>query len=320
MGSGANVNSFFGIATMVISIPTGAKVFNWLFTMYRGRIRYELPMMWVIAFMFTFVVGGMTGVLLAVPPADFVLHNSLFLVAHFHNVIIGGVLFGLLAGIVYWFPKAYGFKLDPFWGKVGFWGWLIGYWVAWTPMYVVGLMGVPRRVNHIDDVSLQPYFVVAAIGAAIIALGIFGFIMSIVMGIKNRDKLRDNTGDPWGGRTLEWSTSSPPPAYNFAFTPIVHTNDAWYDMQTRGYVRPVDGFRPIHMPHNTGVGVILSFLALTFGFGMIWYIWWMAAISFVGIIGLSIFHTFNYNRDYFIPKDDVVRTEGERTALLAKGA
>jgi cytochrome o ubiquinol oxidase subunit 1 len=320
MGSGANVNSFFGIATMVISIPTGAKVFNWLFTMYRGRIRYELPMMWVIAFMFTFVVGGMTGVLLAVPPADFVLHNSLFLVAHFHNVIIGGVLFGLLAGIVYWFPKAYGFKLDPFWGKVGFWGWLIGYWVAWTPMYVVGLMGVPRRVNHIADVSLQPYFVVAAIGAAIIALGIFGFIMSIVMGIKNRDKLRDNTGDPWGGRTLEWSTSSPPPAYNFAFTPIVHTTDAWHDMQTRGYVRPVEGFRPIHMPHNTGVGVILSILALTLGFGMIWYIWWMAAISFVGIIGLSIFHTFNYNRDYFIPKDDVVRTEGERTALLAKGA
>ncbi|RYD47302.1 MAG: cytochrome o ubiquinol oxidase subunit I, partial [Verrucomicrobiaceae bacterium] len=177
MGSGASVNSFFGIATMVISIPTGAKIFNWLFTMYRGSIRFELPMMWVVAFMLTFVVGGMTGVLLAIPPADFVLHNSLFLVAHFHNVIIGGVVFGLLAGITYWFPKAFGFKLDPFWGKVSFWGWVIGYWIAWTPIYVVGLMGVTRRIHHIDDVSLQPYFVVAAFGALIILVGIVGTVM-----------------------------------------------------------------------------------------------------------------------------------------------
>jgi len=320
MGSGASVNSFFGIATMVISIPTGAKVFNWLFTMYRGQIRFELPMMWVLAFMLTFVVGGMTGVLLAIPPADFVLHNSLFLVAHFHNVIIGGVVFGLLAGITYWFPKAFGFKLDPFWGKVSFWGWVIGYWIAWTPIYVVGLMGVTRRIHHIDDVSLQPYFVVAAFGALIILVGIVGTVMSIVMGIVHREKLRDVTGDPWNGRTLEWSTSSPPAAYNFAFTPVVHELDTWYDMKSRGYERPAAGYRPIHMPKNTGTGVCLSALAFLLGFGMIWYIWWLTAISAVGLLAVAVGHTFNYSRDYFIRAEAVARVERERTRLMAPGA
>ena len=219
MGSGASVNSFFGITTMIISIPTGAKIFNWLFTMYRGRIRFEVPMLWTVGFMVTFVVGGMTGVLLAVPPADFVLHNSLFLVAHFHNVIIGGVVFGLFAGMTFWFPKAFGFRLDDFWGKMSFWFWLAGYWFAFTPLYVLGLMGVTRRMSHFDDASLQPWFVVAAFGAVLIAIGIGAFLMSIWAGYRKRDQLRDHTGDPWNGRTLEWSTSSPPPDYNFAFTP-----------------------------------------------------------------------------------------------------
>ena len=317
MGAGASVNSFFGIATMVISIPTGAKIFNWLFTMYRGRIVYELPMMWVVAFMLTFVVGGMTGVLLAVPPADFVLHNSLFLVAHFHNVIIGGVVFALLAGITYWFPKAFGFKLDPFWGQVSFWGWVIGYWVAWTPIYVVGLMGVTRRLNHIADPSLQPYFLVAAIGALIIAVGILGTVMSIVMGIVRQKRLRDVTGDPWNGRTLEWSTSSPPPAYNFAFTPMVHDLDAWYDMKSCGYQRPLEGFRPIHMPRNTGTGVYLAALAALLGFAMIWYMWWLAAVAALALLAVAIGHTFNYNRDTFIPAGDVARTEAKRAKLAA---
>ena len=320
MGSGASVNSFFGIATMVISIPTGAKIFNWLFTMYRGSIRFELPMMWVVAFMLTFVVGGMTGVLLAVPPADFVLHNSLFLVAHFHNVIIGGVVFGLFAGMVYWFPKAFGFKLDPWWGKVGFWGWVIGYWVAWTPIYVVGLMGTTRRVRQFDDPTLQIWFVIAAIGALIILVGILGFVMSIVMGIVKRRQLLDLTGDPWGGRTLEWSTSSPPPPYNFAFTPVIHDLDAWYDMKKRGHKRPETGYRPIHMPRNTGMGVILSALAMVLGFAMVWYIWWLAALAFVALVACTIGHTFNYNRDYFIDAADVDRVEGERNRMLATGA
>ncbi len=320
MGSGASVNSFFGIATMVISIPTGAKIFNWLFTMYRGEIRFELPMMWVVAFMLTFVVGGMTGVLLAVPPADFVLHNSLFLVAHFHNVIIGGVVFGLFAGMDYWFPKAFGFRLDRFWGKVTFWGWVIGYWVAWTPIYIVGLMGTTRRVRHFDDPSLQIWFVIAMIGAVIILIGILGFVIQIAVSIKNRDKLRDTTGDPWGGRTLEWSTSSPPPNYNFAFTPRIHDLDAWYDMKDRGAEHPTKGFLPIHMPRNTGAGVILSALALILGFAMVWYIWWLAALSAIGLLGYAIAHTFNYNRDYYIPAEEVAAQEDARAKLLAAGA
>jgi cytochrome o ubiquinol oxidase subunit I len=317
MGSGASVNSFFGIATMVIAIPTGAKVFNWLFTMYRGNIRYELPMMWLVAFLLTFVIGGMSGVLLAIPPADFVLHNSLFLVVHFHNVIIGGVVFGLFAGMVYWFPKAFGFKLDPWWGKVAFWGWVVGYWVAWMPLYIPGLFGVTRRVNHFYDTSLQPWFIVAAIGALIILVGIVGFIMSIVMGVVRREQLRDATGDPWGGRTLEWSTSSPPPAYNFAFTPVVHDLDAWYDMKDRGYRRPRDGYRPIHMPRNTGMGVILSAIATVLGFAMVWYMWWLAAIAFAALLAATIAHTFNYDRDYFIPAEEVARTEAARDRQLA---
>jgi len=320
MGSGASVNSFFGIATMVISIPTGAKIFNWLFTMYRGRIRFELPMQWVIAFMLTFTVGGMTGVLLAVPPADFVLHNSLFLVAHFHNVIIGGVVFGLFAAIEYWFPKAFGFKLDPFWGRIHFWGWVIGYWVAWTPMYIAGLMGVTRRLQHIEDPTTQPLFIIAAIGVGIIAIGILAFIIQIGVSIMKREQLRDTTGDPWGGRTLEWSTSSPPPQYNFAVTPVIHDLDAWYDMKERGAQRPVSGFKPIHMPRNTGTGVILSGLALALGFAMIWYMWWLAIVSAVGLLVVSIVHTFNYNRDYFIPADEVTQNEDARTKLLAAGA
>ncbi|KQP33526.1 cytochrome o ubiquinol oxidase subunit I [Methylobacterium sp. Leaf104] len=318
MGSGASVNSFFGITTMIISIPTGAKIFNWLFTMYKGRIRFEVPMLWTVGFMVTFVIGGMTGVLLAVPPADFVLHNSLFLIAHFHNVIIGGVLFGMLAGITYWFPKAFGFKLDEFWGKVSFWFWLTGFWFAFMPLYVLGLMGVTRRVQHFDDPSLQIWFVIAAFGALLILCGIAAFAVTLVVSVLRRDQLRDTTGDPWGGRTLEWATSSPPPDYNFAFTPVIHDHDAWWDMKKRGYARPLQGFKPIHMPKNTAAGLILGVLSIVFAFAMIWYIWWLAAVSFAAIAIVSIGHTFNYNRDFYIPADEVVRTEAQRTSLLAE--
>ncbi len=320
MGSGANVNSFFGITTMIISIPTGAKIFNWLFTMYHGRIRFEVPMMWAVGFMVTFVIGGMTGVLLAVPPADFVLHNSLFLIAHFHNVIIGGVVFGVFAGITFWFPKAFGYKLEPFWGKLAFWFWLTGFYFAFMPLYLLGLMGVTRRLNHFDDPSLQIWFIVAAFGAFLIALGILSFIIQLVVSFLRREQLRDLTGDPWHGRTLEWSTSSPPPAYNFAFTPVVHDSDAWWDMKNRGYVRPMEGFRPIHMPKNTSAGIILAGLAVGTGFGLIWHIWWLAFVSFVGLLAVAIGHTFNYHRDYYIPAEDVVRVERERANMLAERA
>ena len=317
MGAGASVNTFFGITTMIISIPTGAKMFNWLFTMYRGRIRFGLPMMWTVAFMLTFAIGGMTGVMLAVPPADFVLHNSLFLVAHFHNVIIGGVVFGLFAGISYWFPKAFGFKLDPFWGKVSFWCWVVGFYLAFVPLYVLGFMGITRRLRVFDDPSLQIWFIIAGIGAAVIAVGILAFLIQIGVSIRNRKKLSDTTGDLWNGRTLEWSTSSPPPDYNFAFTPLIHRREAWCDMKSRGYVRPLTGFKRIHMPANTGAGVIMAGLATVFGIAMIWYMWWLAVISFVALIGYTIYHTFNYERDFHLPADIVTAIEDERTRLLA---
>jgi len=316
MGSGASVNSFFGITTMIISIPTGAKIFNWLFTMYRGRIRYELPMMWTVAFMITFAIGGMTGVLLAVPPADFVLHNSLFLIAHFHNVIIGGVVFGMFAGINYWFPKAFGYKLDDFWGKLSFWFWVIGFYFAFMPLYVLGLMGVTRRLNHFEDPSLRIWFEIAAFGAFLIALGVATLIIQFYVSFKNRKALRDVTGDPWDGRTLEWSTSSPPPDYNFAFTPKIYDNDTWADMKRNNYERPKAGFLAIHMPKNTAAGFIIALFSFGVGFALIWQMWLIAGLAFIAMMVAIIVHTFNYKRDYYIPAEQVARVENDRTRLL----
>ncbi|MEM6713247.1 MAG: cbb3-type cytochrome c oxidase subunit I, partial [Pseudomonadota bacterium] len=320
MGAGANVNSFFGITTMIISIPTGAKLFNWLFTMYKGRIRYELPMMWVVAFMLTFVIGGMTGVLLAVPPADYVLHNSLFLVAHFHNVIIGGVVFGIFAGINYWWPKAFGFKLDRFWGLVSFWGWVVGFYFAFMPLYVLGLMGVTRRLSQFEETIYAGYFFTALIGAGLIALGIGAFVIQIVVSIMKREELRDETGDPWGGRTLEWSTTSPPPYYNFAFNIRVHELDAWEHMKRNGYSRPTKGYTPIHMPHSTSSGVVIAGLMTVMGFALIWHVWWLSLLTFFASLFWAIGHTFNYNRDYYIPAEDVRKMEHSRTSLTQQAA
>ncbi|MEW6024047.1 MAG: cytochrome o ubiquinol oxidase subunit I [Pseudomonadota bacterium] len=316
MGSGASVNSFFGITTMIISIPTGAKIFNWLFTMYRGRIRFELPMMWTISFMLTFTIGGMTGVMLAIPAADFVLHNSLFLIAHFHNVIIGGVVFGLFAGINYWFPKAFGYKLNEFWGKVSFWLWSIGFWVAFTPPYILGFMGVTRRMSHFEDPELQWLFQISFVGTLMIAGGIGALLMQFFMTWKNRKQLRDVTGDPWDGRTLEWSTSSPPPDYNFAFTPVVYDNDTFADMKKAGWKRPLKDYVAIHMPKNTWAGFVISAIAMVIGFAIIWHMWLLTGLAFIAMMVAIVVHTFNYKRDYYISAEEVTRTENERTKLL----
>jgi cytochrome o ubiquinol oxidase subunit 1 len=316
MGSGASVNSFFGITTMIISIPTGAKIFNWLFTMYKGRIRYELPMMWTVAFMITFIIGGMTGVMLAVPPADYVLHNSLFLIAHFHNVIIGGVLFGLFAGLNYWWPKMFGYMLDRTWGVRSFWLWTIGFWFAFIPPYILGFMGVTRRLSHFEDPSIQWLFRISLFGTLMIAAGIACLLVQIGVSVMNRKKLRDVTGDPWGGRTLEWATSSPPPDYNFAFTPVVHDNDAWADMKKHGYQRPLNDFVAIHMPKNTWAGPVIPLLSFVMAFGIIWHMWLVVGVFFVAMLAAIIYHTFNYKRDYYIPADEVTRTEDARTRML----
>jgi cytochrome o ubiquinol oxidase subunit 1 len=314
MGAGATVNSFFGIATMIISIPTGAKLFNWLFTMYRGRIHFDVPMLWTIGFMITFIIGGMTGVLLAVPPVDFVLHNSLFLIAHFHNVIIGGVVFGTFAAVTYWYPKVTGYRLDPFWGKASFWCWFIGFYLAFMPLYLLGFMGVTRRMSRFDDPSLQIWFQIALGGALLVALGILCFIIQLYVSYKKRDSLRDETGDPWHGRTLEWSTSSPPPQYNFAFTPRVYDIDAWWHMKANGFVRPTDGFMPIHMPKNTAAGIVLAGISAVFGFAMIWHMWLIAGLTFVALLIAIIIHTFNYNREYYIPVEEVEKAEAKFAA------
>jgi cytochrome o ubiquinol oxidase subunit 1 len=227
------------------------------------------------------------------------------------------VLFGLFAGIVFWFPKAFGYKLDPFWGKCSFWFWQIGFFFAFMPLYVLGLMGVTRRMSHFDDPSLQIWFQIAAFGAVLIALGIAAFIIQLVVSYRKREALRDVTGDPWDGRTLEWSTASPPPDYNFAFTPVVHDNDAWHDMKRRGAVRPVAGFKPIHMPRNTAAGVVIAALATACGFALIWHMWLLAGLTFFATVAAAIVHTFNYKRDFHIPADEVTRCENARTQALA---
>ena len=317
MGSGANVNAFFGIMTMIISVPTGAKLFNWLFTMYRGRVEMTVPMLWTIGFMVTFVVGGVTGVLMAVPGADFVLHNSVFLIAHFHNVIIGGVVFGCLAAINYWFPKAFGFRLNEAWGKASFWCWLVGFYVAFVPLYILGLKGMTRRMNHYANPDWQPYLIVAAIGAGIIAVGIFCILMQFYVSVRDRKKLTDPSGDPWGGRTLEWSISSPAPFYNFATLPQVRELDQFWEDKQNGvaYVQPAK-YEDIHMPRNTGVGVVMGAFGTVLGFALVWHIWWMAAIGLLGMIASFIVRAYDRDVDYWVPAAEVERIERSRHAQL----
>jgi cytochrome o ubiquinol oxidase subunit I len=286
MGATADVNGFFGVMTMIIAVPTGVKVFNWLFTMYGGRVRFTVPVLWSLGFMVTFVIGGMTGVLMAVPPADFQLHNSLFLIAHFHNVIIGGVVFGVMAGYNYWFPKAFGFTLDERWGRASFWCWLVGFYVAFMPLYVVGLMGMTRRMQHYDNLSWQPWLVLAAVGVAIIMAGIASQIIQLVVSIRARDRLRVGD-DPWNGRTLEWSTVSPPPPWNFAVLPQVAGADALWmaKQQAQGNPAHIDQsgeYKPIEMPKNSAIGFINAFFAVVTGFAVIWHIWWMAGLGLIG--------------------------------------
>lgn len=319
MGAGANVNAFFGIATMIISIPTGLKIFNWLFTMYRGRIEFTPSIVWTIGFLITFTIGGMTGVLLAVPGADFVLHNSLFLIAHFHNVIIGGVVFGYLAGFAYWFPKSFGFKLNEKLGKSAAYCWIVGFFVAFVPLYILGFMGMTRRLNHYDNPDWQPYLIVAFVGMLIIGAGIgFQFLQLLVSYIQ-RNKNLDVTGDPWNGRTLEWSTSSPPPFYNFAVIPTVKSLDAFWRMKEEGTAddRPAK-YSDIHMPKNTGVGVIVGAGSFVFGFALIWQIWWLAAVGLVAMVITIIIRSYDDSTDYYVPAAEVERIENLHIQAKAK--
>jgi cytochrome o ubiquinol oxidase subunit 1 len=323
MGASANVNGFFGVMTMIIAVPTGVKVFNWLFTMYGGRIRFTVPVLWSIGFMVTFVIGGMTGVLMAVPPADFQLHNSLFLVAHFHNVIIGGVVFGVLAGFNYWFPKAFGFRLDERWGRASFWCWLVGFYLAFMPLYVLGLMGMTRRMQHYDNVAWQPWLLLAAVGVAVILAGIVCQVIQLVVSIRSREQLRDLTGDPWNGRTLEWSTASPPPAWNFAAPPIVTARDAfWWSKEStvtkQGTPSIKREYEPIEMPMNSATGFVTAFFAVITGFALIWHIWWMAGLGVFGAFLTMLAFAFRDRQEVEISATRIAQFYRGRPAEIAQ--
>ena len=309
MGAGGDVNAVFGISTMLIAVPTGVKIFNWLFTMFRGRVRFATPMLWTIGFMVVFTLGGMAGVLLAMPGADFVLHNSVFLIAHFHSMLIGGTAFGIFAGIAYWFPKALGFSLDERLGRRAFWGWLVGFVLAFGPLYVLGFMGMTRRLSHYDNPAFQPWLIVAAVGAAVILFGIVNQIAQLVVSVRNREKGRDLTGDPWNGRTLEWAIPSPPPPYNFALLPEVRGIDAfWEEKQKGGPQRPA-AYLDIMMPRNSPVGVIVGAASLVLGFGLVWHIWWMAILGLVGILASIVAFASNESTEYRISAAEVERIE-----------
>jgi cytochrome o ubiquinol oxidase subunit 1 len=321
MGAGPNVNAVFGITTMMIAVPTGVKIFNWLFTLYRGRIRFTTPMYWTLGFITTFVIGGMAGVLLSVPPADYVLHNSLFLIAHFHNMLIPGSVFGFFAGYSYWFPKAIGFRLNEKWGKRAFWAWLIGFYLAFVPLYVLGFMGMPRRMQHYANPAWHPYLVIAAMGAAVILAGIFFQMIQLFVSIRQRQATADLTGDPWGGRTLEWATSSPAAVYNFAKTPVVHDIDAFNDMKEKGiaYQRP-DHYDDIRMPKDTAKGLLTGVFTFLFGFAMVWYIWWLAVLSALGVLVTVTARSFEDDTEYLIPAAEVGRIENRRYRELTSAA
>jgi len=322
MGAGPTVNAVFGIASMIIAVPTGVKVFNWLFTMYGGRVRFETPMLWAVGFMVTFLIGGLTGVLLAVPPADFLLHNSLFLVAHFHNVIIGGVLFGAFAGYTYWFPKAFGFRLHEGLGKAAFWFTLVGFYLTFMPLYVAGLLGMTRRLQHYDVAAWHPWMIAAGAGSIVMAVGVVLQIAQFVVSVRRREQLRDRTGDPWDGRSLEWATPSPPPVFNFAVPPDVTGHDAYWQSKSEAQQRSLDlhdqVYRDIEMPRNSPTGFVCAFFATLMGFALVWHIWWMVALGAVGAFATFVVFAWRDHDEYVIPAEEVARID--RAGIAARRA
>lgn len=316
MGAGADVNAFFGIMTMIIAIPTGVKLFNWIFTMYRGRIKFATPMLWFMGFVVIFTIGGMAGVLMAIPPVDYQLHNSLFLVAHFHMMIVGGVVFGFFGGLTYWFPKIFGFSLNERLGRYAFWCWLVGFLLAFTPLYALGLMGATRRLDHYDaSLGWQWLFIVAGIGALVVAAGIGFQILQLIVSVWQRKDNLDTTGDPWNGRTLEWSVPSPAPFYNFAVTPVVTERDAFWVVKHAHTVPPKPQYESITLPKNTAAGLIIADLAFVGSFAIIWHIWWLAPLALLGIIVTIIMRSFNEDTEYTLSAAKVAKLDAAARSL-----
>ncbi|AHE66062.1 cytochrome o ubiquinol oxidase subunit I [Legionella oakridgensis] len=310
MGGGGTVNAVFGIATMIIAIPTGVKIFNWLFTIYRGRLRFAIPMLWSLAFLITFVIGGMAGVMLAIPSADFVLHNSEFVVAHFHNVIIAGTIFGAIAGFTYWFPKVYGFTLNETLGKTGFWFFILGFYITFMPLYVLGFMGMTRRLYHYDIPAWKLPLFISACGVVFIGIAVFCLILQVIVSFIRQKHHLDVTGDPWNGRSLEWSRPSPVPHYNFAYIPSIDArDDFWVKKQNnRTYLRP-ETYHDILMPKNTSASFYIGALSLVFGFAMTWHIWWLSISSLLGILLTLLIRLSQDDIYYYIPVNEIKKIE-----------
>jgi cytochrome o ubiquinol oxidase subunit 1 len=318
MGAGSDVNAFFGIMTMIIGIPTGVKIFNWLFTMFRGRIKFASPMIWFLGFVFLFTTGGMSGVMLAIPGIDYQVHNSLFLVAHFHTMIISGVVFGLFAGITYWFPKIFGFTLHEGLGKAAAWCWIIGFTFAFGPLYILGLMGATRRLDHYDSIhGWQTLFIVAGVGAVIVGLGIVCQLLQLFVSIKNRKKNIDTTGDPWNARTLEWSTVSPAPSYNYAVIPTITDRDQFWEDKQSGKVHEPKQYAAIALPKNTGTGVIIGGLSFLVGFGAVWHLAWLAIAGVLAAIIVLIIHLSHDDTEYEISAEELKKLDTPRKEQLA---
>jgi len=321
MGAGADVNAFFGFMTMLIAIPTSALVFNWIATMHKGRIRFETPMLWFLGFVFVFAIGGITGVMLAVPPVDFQLHNSLFLVAHFHSTVIGGVLFGVFCALSYWFPKFTGFRLNERIGRNAFWCWIIGFCMSFIPMYILGFMGASRRLDHYDSsTGWQPLFMLMFLGGIVIMIGVALQVVQIIASFVQKKHLMATTGsDPWDARTLEWATASPPAFYNFTVIPKVTSAEAFWDSKQKGEATKKQ-YEDIHMPKSTAVGIYISMWATLASFAFVWNIVWLIVVSLIGVIVTFIRRGFDEESEYTLPAAKVKQYEEAREAKLNKKA
>jgi cytochrome o ubiquinol oxidase subunit 1 len=308
MGAGPKVNAFFGIVTFLIAIPSGVQVFNWILTMYKGKIRLASPMYWFIGFLTLFMLGGVGGVFMASPPADFQVHNSLFLVAHFHTMIVGVAIFGIFAGVTFWFPKIFGFTLDEKLDKRAFWFWFTGFFVAFIPLYLLGFMGAPRRIDHYDAVTgWQPLYITSTIGFVIISCGIATQVWLLIKSIKQR-KIHKAPADPWNGRTLEWASHSPPPFYNFAVIPEITSHECFWDMKKEG-IKPKKEYHDIECFKNTGFGLYISGFALLAGFAIVWQIIWLILVAMLGVIISVIVLSFDDEMEYILPAREVATIE-----------
>lgn len=312
MGASPNVNAFFGLMTLIVAIPTAVLFFTWIATMHKGMIRFETPMLWFLGFVTLFTIGGLAGLILAFPPADFQLHNSLFLVAHFHSNVIGGVLFGIFCGLNYWFSKFTGFTLNERIGRKAFWCWIVGFSLSFIPMFVLGLMGATRRLDHYDaSFGWQPFFVLMLVGGCIIILGTILQIVQILASIIQRHRLYDVTGDPWDGRSQEWATASPPPSYNFTVIPTVKSFDTfWESKRSHAPVKPA--YEDIVIPKNTAAGIYISIFAFLASFGFVWEIIWLVVVSLIGIIVVFIIRGFDEKSEYVLTAAEVQNLEEKR--------